>query len=248
MQVNYTGKLVLFTSFYEFRAYSPYVQSLVSTVSLLSQLGIKHDYWPQHGEFHIDRAVNHTLTRAMNDPEVTDIMLIDADESWEAGGLLRLLAHPEEIVGGAYRMKNRYDQYVGAIRRGADGYPQGRILPDGSALLEADRVAGGFMRIKTSALKKFHEAYPERRTQTETGIDTIFFQRELIDDTQYCHDFAFCRRWKDIGGELWIDPMVKIDHWGMTRYEGNYDQYLRDFGKTKAAFDTVAKMAANVEK
>jgi hypothetical protein len=231
MKIAYDGKLILFTTFYEHRAYSPYIQSMVETVAVLDRLGVSWDYWPSHGSFHLERAVNGALTKFMNDDEATDILLIDSDESWDAGGIIRLLLHPEEVVGGTYRMKNRWEHYIsfGAVE---DGHPVGKMLADGTALLKTDAVAGGFMRIKKSTLKKFHDAYPELRVHEKDGerevTDTLFFEAKVIDGLFHSHDVLFCRRLREIGIDLWIDPLIRIDHWGMTRYEGNYDKFLRN--------------------
>lgn len=157
-KVKYDGKLAIFTSFYSHMAYAPYVISLANTLGVLSALGIKHQYLARPSDFHIERAVNNTLTEIMERDDFTDVLLIDSDESWEAEGVVRLLLHPDEIVGASYRMKNSWHRYVGDPKIDENGWHVGRVLADGTALLAADRVAGGFMRIKVSALRKWAAA------------------------------------------------------------------------------------------
>jgi hypothetical protein len=237
--IPYTGRLAIFTSFYSHYAYAPYVISLAQTLGVLSALGVKWDYLARPSDFHIERAINNTLTEVMERGDFTDVLLIDSDESWEPQGVVRLLLHPEEIVAGTYRMKNAWDQYVGSVKR-RGGTPLGKILKDGTALLEADRVAAGFLRIKVSALRKWADAYPELRSKEPDGDKVQFFSRGLIDGEMACQDMMFSKRWQDIGGQLWIDPMVKIGHWGMECHQGDYDKHLRD--QVKAA-ETKAKLA-----
>ena len=231
MAIAYSGKLILFTTFYEHRAYSPYVQSLVETTTVLTKLGVNWDYWPSHGSFHLERAINDALTKFMDDDEATDMLLIDSDESWDAGGVVRLLLHPDEMVGGTYRMKNRWGHYISFVHQ-EDGHPIGKKMPDGTYLLKTDAIAGGFMRIKKSALKKYHDAYPDLRVEEKDGprkyTSTVFFEAKVIDKLFHSHDVLFCKRLREIGVELWIDPLVKVDHWGMTKYPGDYDKYLRN--------------------
>lgn len=250
MKTTYTGKLAIFTSFYSHLAYAPYVRSLATTLGGLSALGIRWDYLCRLSDFHIERAVNNTLTEIMERDDFTDVLLIDSDESWELEGVLRLLAHPEEIVGASYRMKNSWDHYVGRpIYR--DGLPVGRMLADGTPLLEADRVAGGFMRIKVSALRKWAAAYPELVSEEPDGKKVQFFSRMLADGEMHCQDMAFCRRWLDIGGKLWIDPNIKVGHWGMTCYEGDLVAKMKGDHAPKLtekeAFEMVAQMAQAIE-
>lgn len=248
--IPYTGKLAIFTSFNSFHAYAPYVISLAQTLGVLSRLGVNWEYLARPSDFHIERAINNTLTELMERDDFTDVLLIDSDESWEPQGVVRLLLHPEAIVAGSYRMKNNPAAYVGDVRR-VDGAVMGRVLPDGSALVEAERVAAGFLRIKIDALRKWAAAYPELVSEEPDGRKVQFFSRMIGDDgaggqVAYCQDMAFSKRWRDIGGQLWIDPMVKIDHWWMEPHKGDFDAHLRDGGKTAAALEAVQRMAAEV--
>jgi len=34
-------------------------------------------------------------------------------------------------------------------------------------------------------------------------------------------DYAFCRRWRAIGGEIWLDLNSKLNHSGSYTYRGN---------------------------
>lgn len=248
--VPYAGKLAIFTSFYSYHAYSPYVISLAQTLGVLSKLGINWDYLARPADFHIERAINNTLTELMERDDFTDVLLIDSDESWRPEDVVRLLLHPQEIVGGTYRMKNNDGEYVGSLKH-EDGCPVGVMLPDGNALLEATRVAAGFMRIKISALRKWAAAYPDLVSEEPDGRKVQFFSRMIAPDwdgkpVAHCQDMAFCRRWLDIGGRLWIDPMVKVNHWWVTCYPGDFDKHLRDKKRDQDAIAMVEQMAKEI--
>ena len=246
----YRGKLAIVTSFYSYHAYSPYVISLAHTLGVLSKLGIDWDYIARPADFHVERALNNTLTELMERDDFTDVLLIDSDESWRPEDVVRLLLHPQEIVGGAYRMKNRDQEYVGSLRY-EDGCPVGIKQPDGSYLLEAERVAAGFMRVRIAALRKWAAYYPELVSDEPDGKKVQFFNRMVAKDDAgnnvvHCQDMAFCRRWREKGERLWIDPMVKVDHWWTTCYPGDFDKHLRDQKKTKEAFAIVEQMAKDI--
>lgn len=248
MKIPYDGKLAIFTSFYSHYAYAPYVISLAQTLGVLSRLGVAWDYLARPSDFHVERAINNTLTEIMERGDFTDVLLIDSDESWEPEGVVRLLLHPDEIVGASYRMKNNWEKYVGHIKRNEDGQPQGRMLADGTALLAAERVAAGFVRIKVSALRKWAEAYPDLVSVEPDGKKVQFFSRGLIDGEMACQDMAFSKRWLDVGGELWIDPTVKVHHWGMECHHGDLDKHLRGEKKKNDAFEVVRNMAAEIQR
>lgn len=207
-------------------AFAPYVESLVKTIGVLNALGIEYTYWCCRSDFHIETNANHALTQAMDNAEITDIVLIDSDQSWIPEDFVRILLCPGSVVGASYRMKNRWDQYTGEIVF-KDGVPVGKIMPDGKPLLEARKIAGGFLKIKTDVLRKFHEAYPDNRIDVKDGEVTTFFERVKKDKTVSDQDIVFCNRLIDIGVDLWIDPTLKVGHWGLTEFEGDFDAYLK---------------------
>lgn len=253
-QTTYKGKLIIFTSFYDWKGYAPYIQSLVATSMVLERLGIKWDFWPVFGDFHIERAYNEAYTRFLNDPEATDLLAIDSDQSWDVMGVLRLLSHPEEVVGGSYRMKNAWERYTALLKTDETGTPVGKILGDGTALLEASRLPWGFLRTKKSAIEKYRDVYPELKYKGKDGDNLIVCQQQYIDGTFFSQDFLFSERLKKIGIQLWCDPNITIGHFGNTEYSGNLDKALRELKTVQAeysglaeALDTVNKMAEEIK-
>lgn len=251
--LGYDGRLAIFTSFYSFQAYAPYCISLGQTLGVLHRLGVECEYLARPADFHIERALNNTLTELVERGDFTDVLLIDSDESWEPEGVARLLLHPEEIVAGSYRMKNHPAAYVGFIKW-EDGCPVGKLLKDGTAIIEAERVGAGFLRIKLSALRRYMDAYPGLWSDEPDGRKFQFFQRVPLENedgklVMGCQDMVFSKRWRDIGGRLWIDPMVKIDHWWMEPHHGDLDKHLRslsEMSKAAEALTAVQDMARKV--
>ena len=41
------------------------------------------------------------------------------------------------------------------------------------------------------------------------------------DGTYLSEDFAFCKRWIDMGGEIWADLRSKLDHVGPMTFHGD---------------------------
>lgn len=250
-KIKYDGKLIIFSSFYQWLSYANYTVSMVRTAAVLNALGINWDYWPHVGDFHIERAINGTLARFINDPAATDILMIDTDQGWDPEDVVRVLLHDEEIVAGTYRMKNRWHEYNGVLCL-RDGVPIGKMLADGTALLEAERVPAGFLRIKKAALLRFAEAYPKARV-LEDEVVTTFFERIAEHDgrhesapTMFSQDMAFSKRWRDIGGKLWIDPNLKIRHGGYVEHKGDLDAHLRGEAQFQQAVQTIQGMAGEI--
>jgi hypothetical protein len=44
-------------------------------------------------------------------------------------------------------------------------------------------------------------------------------------------DYAFCRRWRDMGGKVYVDVDTPLQHLGQMAYSGNLFQSLRAQGR-----------------
>ena len=242
------GKVLICSAVYDSKVHLAYHTSIVTTFVLFERMGIKWDHWYWEGDFHVERAVNAMLTRFLHS-DFDQVLFIDTDEAWQAHQVVRLLAHKEEVVAGAYRMKNKFEKYTCEIKK-EDGVPVGKMLPDGTALVEADYVAGGFLKQRKSALEKVSKKCRKYLwTDHHTGNTEehfAFFWNEIENRQFLGMDYAYSERLKKAGVQLWVDPTLKIAHFGQKRWDGDFDKYLRDGGKRDAAFAVVQEMAKRV--
>src|ERR1700674_909851 len=203
---------------------------------MLTNAGIAWEFMPVNGDSYVDRAKN-TIAANFLESDCTDLIMIDSDEQWHPAAIGRLLQHPEEIVAGAYPFKNNWGKFAGnpliATIDGVNQYAGWRELSDGACLLEAYNIAGGFLRIKRSALEKYADAYPNDIYMDEFAwpmrkgrIYTSFFQCDIKDYQRYGEDAYFSRRMKDIGIKLWIDPNITITHYGVHGWTGNLHEHI----------------------
>lgn len=230
-------KVVIATPFYEMRGFSPYIFSLTHTVRMLTQMGVEHEYWELSGDSYVDRAKNTLMTKFLEDPDATDLFIIDSDMSWDPNGFINMLLLPEEIVVGSYPQKNAWGKWTSSpvlIEENGAHHPVGRLLPDGSALIKSAFLAGGFMRIKRGALQKFKDAYPQYRYR-DSSADPSFPEREYVefstceikDGLRWGEDRVFGKRLQAIGIEAWIYPNIQFGHFGIKGWTGNFDKFLR---------------------
>jgi glycosyltransferase involved in cell wall biosynthesis len=235
-------KVIIATPFYEVKAFSPYITSLTHTIRLLTSVGIDWRFFELSGDSYVHRARNTMCDLFLRDPDATDLFFIDSDMSWNPDAFVTMCMLPDEIVGGTYPVKNAWDRWTSVpnIHVRSDGNQQiqemrGRKLPDGSALIEAAVLAGGFLRIKRSVLEKFREKYPEQwYIEPTTDPDepehkyTRFFGAETIDHKFYGEDHYFSKHLRDIGIPMMIYPNVDMVHWGYKDFRGNYDHWLKE--------------------
>ena len=96
------------------------------------------------------------------------------------------------------------------------------------------RYAGtGFLMIRRHVLETMcqHPAYAPLQFFREHSIDALAGSPNrfalfdcMIDHatgTYLSEDFAFCRRWTDIGGEIWADLQSRLDHVGPSVFHGD---------------------------
>lgn len=251
-------KVVIATPFYEMRGFSPYIFSMCHTIKMLTQLGVEHEFWELSGDSYVDRAKNTIMNKFLEDPAATDLFIIDSDMHWNADAMLKMLALPEEVVVGSYPQKNGWDKWTSMPFCDEDKdnpgkfHPVGRLLEDGTALLLSEYLAGGFMRIKRSALERFKEHYPQfvyydpsADPSSPSRLYTEFSTCELGRDAQdrpirWGEDRVFGRRLKDMGIQCHIYPNIDFGHYGIKGWTGNFDHWLR--GK-RAAADAIGKEA-----
>jgi glycosyltransferase involved in cell wall biosynthesis len=247
-------KVAFATPFYMSQEFSHYGESMIHTTAMLTRAGIDWQLIRVNGDSYVDRAKN-TIMAEFLDSDCTDLIMIDSDEQWHPTAISRLLEHPEEVVAGAYPFKNNWGQFAGTpMVVEVDGQPQYanyRALSDGSCLLEAYMISGGFMRIKRSAIVAFAKAYPESIYTDQFAwppkpqrIYTAFFQCDIHEYQRYGEDAYFCRKLREAGVKLWIDPNITIIHYGIQGYPGNYHEHLMG---EKAKQDAAAAALAPAE-
>lgn len=231
-------KVIIATPFYEMRGFSPYIFSLTHTIRLMTQAGIEHEFWELSGDSYVDRAKNTIMTKFLEDPDATDLFMIDSDMAWDPDAVIKMLMLPEEIVVGSYPQKNGWSKWTSApeVKEGEDGkfHPVGRMLEDGSALIKSQYLAGGFMRIKRQALQKFKDSYPQYRYK-DSSADPGAPEREYVefstceikDGLRWGEDRVFGKRLGAIGIEAWIYPNINFGHYGIKGWTGNFDHWLR---------------------
>jgi len=102
-------------------------------------------------------------------------------------------------------------------------------------LIKLHDAGTGFMMIKRAAIDKMIAAYPELKYNNDlnVGSELSDFFYALFDtmidpkDRRYLsEDYTFCRRWQDMGGDIWLDPSISLNHYGSFCFQGNPAQLI----------------------
>ena len=98
-------------------------------------------------------------------------------------------------------------------------------------LLEVDGVPAGFMKLSRKQLESMVAQYPDTEFYVPSAPNEkcwALFADYRIGKHKMGEDYAFCRRWQDMGGQIWIDPEIKMGHIGNKTFNGHLGDWLRN--------------------
>ncbi|HUZ75352.1 MAG TPA: hypothetical protein VMU87_20395 [Stellaceae bacterium] len=197
----------------------------------------------QENDALITRARANLVAAFLDDPTATHLLFIDADIGFEPEQVLRLLACGADVCAAVYPIKRidwekiRRTVAAGRLEAGAalhyvlEVEDPNRIVTRGQ--FTRVRYAGtGFLMIRRHVLETMCERHQALRFRADHNYrDALahspnrvaLFECMIDPETgvYLSEDFSFCRRWTDMGGEIWADLASRLKHVGPTTYEGN---------------------------
>ncbi|MCX5619963.1 MULTISPECIES: hypothetical protein [Bombella] len=188
----------------------------------------------------ITRARNTLLSNFYFRSDCTHLLFVDADISFPANAPTRLFEAGKDVIAGLYPLRDRFwdDQtkhnilagerqqtaslrYVGETAAMRETYEHGPLLKTAYA-------GTGFMMISRHAVSRMLKAYPEleyKRIDAPAGEDGRRFALfegsiDAESGTYLSEDYTFCKRWREIGGEVWVDTAIELTHTGTSSFSG----------------------------
>jgi hypothetical protein len=240
-----TTQLVVATPCFGGQVSSIYAASLFKLQGVLRahHPDIKLKLQMQENDALITRARANLVAAFLDDPSATHLLFIDADIGFEPEQVLRLIACGADVCAAIYPIKRidwdkvRRTFAAGRLDAGAalhyvlEVEDPNRIMPRGEFVRV--RYAGtGFLMIRRHVLEKMCERHHSLRFRADQNYHdaladssnrVALFECMIDPETgiYLSEDFSFCRRWTDMGGEIWADLASRLKHVGPTTYEGN---------------------------
>lgn len=238
-----TTVLMLSTPCYGGLCLQAYAESVMKLQKLCAQYGVQLMLDTTENESLVHRARNISVGRFMQKTEATHFFFVDADIRFEPESVLRLLASGHEVSCAVYPKKViMWDQAAVAIQDNKD-------LPRASSSLVmnfkysntpitngfAEVLDGptGFLMIHRSVFEKMFKHYPELNCkndhQNRDFDDYCAVFDCMIDPTNrryLSEDYAFCRRWQMMGGQIFADLTTTLGHVGNLRFHGKLEDRL----------------------
>ena len=171
----------------------------------------------------VQRARNDIFQMVYMNDIVDDLIFIDCDVDWNPADIFKLLNYDLPIVAAAVPKKSDYEQY--GVKASS------KLEIDDNGLVEVDGVGTAFMRVRRDAVKKIYERSDEYNEPHKEKPIRMVFNIDIVNGELYSEDMAFCKKWKDMGGKIYVDPSIVCGHSGTKRWIGNFYNWLKVFNK-----------------
>lgn len=195
------------------------------------------------GDSIIPNARNVLLAKFQQETDCTDLVFVDGDISWRAGELLKLINHPVDFVGGGYRFKNDIENYPMQWMPDPEG--KGLWADPATGLIEVAGTPTGFLRLTRAAIDQLTSAYDGLWYRERLCPELKLFwlcDLQIDNHTLRGEDYGLCKKWRDIGGRVWLDPELKLDHTGHKEFHGAIGSWLKNRDNPVDPADAVARL------
>ena len=210
-----------------------------------------------HSESLITRSRNKMLIRFLADESLTHLFWIDSDIAFKPQSVCRLLLADRDIAAGVYPMKSmnwpaaglpagttraqfedRYTEYP--FNPIGHGNEKVSAYADADDFVEVAEAPTGFMCIKRDVILRMMQHYPELNyvpdgppNNPEAHLHWLLFDCMVDPDSgrYLSEDYAFCHRWRNMGGKVWVDLQCKLVHLGQHNYRGDLATSLQVQGR-----------------
>lgn len=199
--------------------------SMLKFMAAANRLGLQFTVDTMVNESLIPRGRNSLVAKFLAfEPKSTHLMFIDADIGFEPEEIIKLMLANKDVVGGLYPKKALPVQYV--VNKVPNSTKEGNLV-------EVANLGTGFMMIKREVIESIIRKKPELHYQDAIGLDPKFdpYKYALFDTLidpvtkEYLsEDYYFCKLWRDMGGKIWADLTIKLDHSGYYKFAGDASQ------------------------
>ena len=239
-------KLFLSTPCYGGLCLEAYVSSIIGLQMEMIKEGIQLYLDTTENESLVHRARNVAVGRFMQKSDADYFMFVDADVHFDPKAVTRLIKSGHDVAVACYPKKLiDWKAATKAVENGDErnmamlsaslvvnfGAKQLKVENGFISILDGPT---GFMLIKREVFEKMTEQYPELNCkndhQNRDFDDYCALFDCMIDPTSkryLSEDYAFCRRWQQMGGKIHADIQTTLGHVGNLPFTGCLEDRLK---------------------
>ena len=202
----------------------------------------------------ITRARQNIVADFLSTEEATHLLFIDADIGFEPEQVFRLMEFNVDVSAAIYPIKridwNKMQACVEAKRTPLESSSLSYMIEFAgdriqvvNGFAKVEYAGTGFLMIKRKVLIDMVEHYPELKyghdhkhedklggNKWRSALFNCMIDKES--GVYLSEDFSFCKRWTDMGGEIWADLESRLTHVGTVSFQGDIStQFMQPAAK-----------------
>lgn len=217
-----------------------YLDGVMALTFELARQGYQVSFSKIYNESLITRARNN-LVYEFEKSGADALLFIDADEGFNHMDVIKMIESGKDVIGAIYPMKNiNWENVRRAAVEGKDnladysGFFAMNMLPGENTFrlsepVPVTEVGTGMLFIKKEVFEIMKPHCNNYMLNTSTGafdpnqIVTEYFKTDITDDgILLSEDYWFCRKYRELGGEVFAAPWVQIVHAGEYIFNGSF--------------------------
>ena len=222
---------------------TPFFESMLTWAQEASDHGVKWNWIVDPGSTLLPMARSQLIALAMELDDWTHIIMSDSDMGFSVNDVCQLITADKDYIGAVCPVKS---------------YPIATNSSTGTSIIKTEGhlnqckyVGSGFVCIKRETIEKLYDKYADTLSfRAVDGHRSEQVRYEVIDlfaiitnggDEQYpdmylTEDYAFCKRVRDAGMEVWQHTKVNPTHSGMHTFSFEEEaKMLERYKKKKQA-------------
>lgn len=205
-----------------------YLKSMLQTFMALKQYGAHVDFFDHPGSSDLPMA-RAALFSAFYRSSFTHMLQIDDDMGFNFLDIVRMLKLKRDCIAVAGPAKSEQPRFAYA---NMDEY--GRKLPltgePENSVLEVTHVGGAFVLITKACAERMVGAYRDELMFYNANRQECFdLYLPFVENKRHiAEDFAFCHRWRKIGGKVYVLSSATLQHSGDKTWSGRLDQHMAE--------------------
>jgi hypothetical protein len=243
-------KIMVCTPCYCGQVHVKYMESMLRLQMILQKYQIGFEFYTIPFDSLIPRARNACVTRFMASKECTHLLFVDADIQFDGLSIVKMLQEKKGCIVGAYPKKaldmeaikdnflktaSQLELIQSSVKYAFNFKPQ-RSHRVERGVVEVLDAPTGFMMIEKRVFREMIKSYPQFEYINDVNAYQInetdrfydLFPSQVFDGRYLSEDYGFCRLWQRIGGKIFTDLTVKLNHIGQFCYFGDPLVYLKN--------------------
>lgn len=166
----------------------------------------------------------------------THLWYCDDDMGWNPSSLMKMVMARKDFIAVAGPRKTIPASFAVSCQND-DGSPAPIAYDPATQLLSGKiNVGMAFTLLTRACVERMVQSYPELAITTADGRkEHVLFLPMILNGRYLSEDFAWCHRWRVIGGEIFIDSEVALDHVGTYVYTGGWIEHLAKMQENQRA-------------